>query len=114
MLPKAITLSRDLADVENSVPWGRINPLLRVIGSFRPVEDLVEDEDVVEDEEAILLRRGGGENPGDGGVVGGVLLILGEVIVGEEVSFVGVERGDETGVWSADDIASRVTCRLQH
>lgn len=73
-----------------------MNPLLRVIG---PIEDLVEDEDAVEDEEAILLRGGGGENPGDGGVVGGVLLILGgEAIVGEDVDFVGVERGDGTGV----------------
>lgn len=76
-----------------------MNPLLRVIGSFRPNEDLVEDEDAVEEEEAILLRGGGGENPGDGGVVGGVLLILGgESIVGDELGFVGVERGDGTGV----------------
>lgn len=76
-----------------------MNPLLRVIGSFRPIEDLVEDEDAVDEEEAILLRGGGGENPGDWGVVGGVLLILGgEAIVGEDAGFVGVERGEGTGV----------------
>lgn len=98
MLPRAITLSRDLADVENSVPCGRMNPLRRVMSSLRPNDDLADDDEAVEEVDAILLR-GGGENPGDGGVVGGVPLILGgEGIPGEVVDFVGVVRGDGMGV----------------
>lgn len=98
MLPKAITLSLDLADVENSVPWGRMNPLRRVISSFRPTDDLAEEEEDTVDEEDAILLRGGAENPGDGGVVGGVLLILGGAVIMGEVDFVGVVRGDGTGV----------------
>lgn len=73
-----------------------MNPLLRVISSLRPTDDLAEEEeDAVDDEDAIRLRGGGGETPGDGGVVGGVL--EGDVMM-REVNLVGVERGDGTGV----------------
>jgi hypothetical protein len=99
MLPNAITLSRDLAEVENSVPWGRMNPLLRVISSLRPTEDLAEDDDdAVDDEDAILLSGGGGENPGLGGV------LEGDAIIAKVVDFVRVERGGGTGDRSAEDI----------
>jgi hypothetical protein len=103
-----MTLSRDLADVENSVPCGRIKPLFLAVVSLRPPsEDLADDEeDAVEEVDAILLN-GGAENPWNGGVVGGVLVIFGvEAIVGEVEDFVGVVRGDETGVWPTDDIPS--------
>lgn len=103
MLPRAITLSLERAEVENSVPCGRIKPRRRAIGSPRASDDLADEVPVVEEpeEEADegFLSSGGKLKPGDGGVIGGVFL---EDTL-PNVDLIGVERGDGMGVvsWEA-------------
>lgn len=81
MLPSAITLSLDLADVENCVPWGRMNPRRRAATSDRADEDVV-DEDP---DEAVDWRsadnRGEVSCPGEcGGVLEPIVIYSSGVV----------------------------------
>jgi hypothetical protein len=52
MLPRAMTLSLDRADVLNSVPCGRMNPRLRV---DREDDETAESVDAVDEPETVRL-----------------------------------------------------------
>jgi hypothetical protein len=71
MLPRLITLSLALAEVENSVPWGRTKPRFRWAISARDKLDRDETDEAVETERSNgghAPRAGVGDVDGDGEV----------------------------------------------
>ena len=111
-----MTLSLDLAEVENSVPCGRMKPrLLAVMVLVLPMDERLELVERVDSPEKVrssgavrgpeMARRSGpallvGGVPGDGGVEGGVLAFSSRAGVLRDL--VGVVRGVALGVTSED------------
>lgn len=116
MLPRAMTLSLDLAEVENSVPCGRMKPrLLAVMALVLLTDERLEWVERVDAPEKVrssgavsgpeMARRSepappAGGVPGEGGVEGGVLAF--SSMVGVLRVLVGVVRGVALGVTSED------------